>query len=228
MYQEQMHCRGSELFHRFFGTELMDFGFTRDSDGYYIANVEGGYIISVVLRPNKIGDIVNIYIDLNPVSEGWRFLTDEIFGKRICSGDNYSMLNAFIGMSVAFRESGNLEFFVEKYHSEFIDKVLPVIRTIYDEKSCYEAIKLLDEIFPDQRASSMYMSAIAFGDYKAAKRILRKIIRKNEDWQRTNMDEYKHLLNLLDEKDIGSLNSIVDEERRKARERYVEYMKHKE
>lgn len=228
MYQEQMHCRGSELFHRAFGKELMDFGFTRDNEGYYIANVEGGYIVSVVLRPNKIGDIVSVYIDLNPISEGWRFLTDETFGERICSGDNYSMLDAFIGMNVAFQESGKLEFFIEKYHSEFINKILPVIRTIYDEKSCYEGIKLLDKIFPAQRAPSMYLSAIAFGDYKAAKNILRKIIRRNEDWQRVNMDKYKHLLNLLDEKDVDSLNKVVDEERCKARERYAEYMKHKE
>lgn len=228
MYQEKMYRKGSELFHYAFGEILTRHGFVRDVDGYYLANVEAGYILSVVFRPINLGDKISVYVDLNPISEGWKFLTDDSLGRRICSGDKYDMLDAFVGIGAAIKNSGNLEFFINRYLEGFCEKVLPVLLTIHDEASCYEAIKQLDKVFPTQVAANMFMTAIACNDYKTAKSILRKIIRKNEDWQRTNMDEYKHLLNLLDEKDIGSLNSIVDGERHKARERYVEYMKHKE
>lgn len=219
--------RAYRRFHERFSESLLKLGFQREETGYYIADMENGYIVNVNMRPSCTGDICDIDIGLRTISDNHLFLYERMFGKddpeALWNVGDYSLLHTFYGSGKAYDDRGKMESMVDVMHTGFIEKVYPILLSIHDEKTCYNAMVLMDRIFPTKLARDFVYTAIAYGYIKRAVQRIRAIRRRKDDMLWTYQNEYLELLELLETENTNEVSALIERNRADSRGRFYAY-----
>ncbi|MEA4897033.1 MAG: hypothetical protein VB115_02190 [Christensenellaceae bacterium] len=219
-----------ELFHELFGGLLLQRGFRKHPHDYIFTDIDAGYSIGVSYECMGIAKpVIHLEVGLSTLTEEFSRYNiegycDEQGCRRLFSGD-YPFLYAFTNSGDIYRARPTPQEMFDIYYPIFVERILPILDEVRDEKSCYEAMVKFDGIFGVRASKMSVFTALTNGYKKQALQIIRRIANgRDRDYKNWERDEHRRLLELVTGDNTEQLEKIIEARREKGRENYARYL----